>query len=83
MKWALPATAAVSSVFGRTGAVAAVAGDYGPANGGTGQTAWTKGNLLVGQAVNVTALLVAVADTSFLVADSAAINGVRWGTFRS
>ena len=75
--WEIPAAAAITSVFGRTGAVAAVAGDYSPQLGGTGQTSWTKGNLLVGQAVNVTALLAPGANTNSLVYDSTAINGIR------
>lgn len=47
----------VSSVFGRTGAVVAVAGDYGPTLGGTGQTSWTLGDLLYGSGVNTLAKL--------------------------
>lgn len=50
--WAAPASAAVSSVFGRTGAVVAVAGDYGPTLGGTGQTVVATGDLLYGSAAN-------------------------------
>jgi hypothetical protein len=65
-------------VFGRTGTVTAVAGDYSPANGGTGQTSWVKGNLLVGQGVSVTALLAPGADTNSLVYDSTALNSIRY-----
>jgi hypothetical protein len=79
--WVMPATAAVSSVFGRTGTVTATAGDYSPANGGTGQTSWVKGNLLVGQAVSVTALLAPGADTNSLVYDATALNGLRYLTY--
>lgn len=42
----------VSSVFGRTGAVVAVAGDYGPTLGGTGQTTVATGDLLKGSGTN-------------------------------
>ena len=78
VKWSLPASQAVSSVFGRVGAVTASPGDYSPQNGGTGQTSWVKGNLLVGQAVNVTAVLPPGANTQSLVYDSTALNGIRY-----
>ena len=78
VKWAIPAGASVTSVFGRTGAIAAQSGDYTPANGGTGQTSWVKGNLLVGQAVGVTALLAPGPNTQSLVYDSTALNGIRY-----
>lgn len=57
--WDASGTAPVSSVFGRTGAVVAVAGDYGPTLGGTGQTAVTTGDLLYGSAANTWSRLAA------------------------
>jgi hypothetical protein len=51
--------AAVSSVFGRTGAVVAVAGDYGPTLGGTGLTSYAVGDLLYASAINTLAKLAA------------------------
>lgn len=46
--WAAAGGGDVDSVFGRTGAVVAVAGDYGVDKGGTGQTTFTNGQLLIG-----------------------------------
>lgn len=48
---------AVSSVFGRTGAVVAVAGDYSETKGGTGQTSYTLGDILYASAANTLAKL--------------------------
>jgi hypothetical protein len=77
------AAAGVTSVFGRTGAVVAVAGDYGPTLGGTGQTAWVKGDLLVGSGTNTTALLAPGTDGFVLTADSTQTDGVKWAAAAS
>jgi hypothetical protein len=47
----------VTAVFGRTGAVVAVAGDYPETKGGTGQTAYVLGDLLYANATNTLARL--------------------------
>jgi hypothetical protein len=47
----------VTSVFGRTGAVVAVAGDYPETKGGTGQTSYALGDILYASAANVLARL--------------------------
>jgi hypothetical protein len=69
---------AVSSVHGRTGAVVAVAGDYGPTTGGTGQTSWAKGDLLAGTGTNTLGKLTVGTDGYILTADAAETAGVKW-----
>lgn len=49
------------------------------AKGGTGQTVFTKGDLLVGQSAAVLSKLAIGADTTALLADSSQSTGVRWG----
>ena len=71
-------TVLVVSVFGRTGAVTPQAGDYPPNLGGTGQTAWNKGNLLVGTGPNSTDLKPVGAAGSVLTADPTTADGVNW-----
>jgi hypothetical protein len=71
-------TVLVVSVFGRTGAVTPQAGDYPPNLGGTGQTAWNKGNLLVGTGPNSTDLKPIGAAGSVLTADPTKADGVDW-----
>jgi hypothetical protein len=79
MKWA-PPVAAVSSVFGRTGAVVAQAGDYSVSqiSGALADPTTTKGDLLV-RGVTVIARLAVGADGTSLLADSTQTLGVRWG----
>jgi hypothetical protein len=50
----------VTSVFGRVGTVAAVAGDYPETKGGTGQTAYVLGDVLYANATNTLARLAGV-----------------------
>jgi hypothetical protein len=57
-----PPSVPVDSVFGRTGAVVAVAGDYGPTLGGTGQTTYAAGDLLYASAADTLARLGAGTD---------------------
>lgn len=47
--------------------------------GGTGQTSFTKGDLLAGQSTSVLSKLAVGTDGQFLVADSSAAAGVKWG----
>jgi len=54
--WAAPV---VTSVFGRTGIVVAVAGDYDATKGGTGQTTVAVGDILYGSGVNTWSKLAA------------------------
>lgn len=68
----------VGSVFGRTGNVVAQAGDYGPTKGGTGQTSWQKGDLLVGSGTDTTNLKDVGADGTILTADSSKPDGLDW-----
>jgi hypothetical protein len=44
---------AITSVFGRTGVVVAVAGDYDATHGGTGQSSYALGDLLYSSVTNV------------------------------
>jgi hypothetical protein len=70
----------VTSVFGRTGAVLAVAGDYGVDKGGTGQTSYTKGDLLAAAGSTTLNKLAVGTDGQVLTADSASTDGVKWAT---
>lgn len=47
--------------------------------GGTGQTSYTKGDLLVGQSASVLAKLGVGINNNVLIADSTQIAGVKWG----
>lgn len=47
--------------------------------GGTGQTSYTKGDLLVAQSTSVLTKLAVSADGNVLVADSSQATGVKWG----
>jgi hypothetical protein len=68
----------VTSFAGRVGAITPQAGDYPPALGGTGQTDWEKGDLLIGSGTNLTALLTSGPDGSVLTSKSSAPQGVDW-----
>jgi hypothetical protein len=68
----------VQSFAGRTGSVVPQAGDYPPTLGGTGQTSWQKGNVLVGSGVNTTALLPAGPDGAVFTSKASAPDGVDW-----
>lgn len=48
--------------------------------GGTGQTSYNKGDLLVGQSNSVLAKLAVGGDGQVLIANSGAANGVSWGS---
>jgi hypothetical protein len=50
------------------------------ANGGTGQSTYAKGDVLVGTPGGVLARLPAGLDSLVLLADSSQLNGVRWGS---
>lgn len=47
--------------------------------GGTGQTSFTKGDLLIAQSASVLSKLAVGGDGNFLVADSAQATGIKWG----
>lgn len=51
--------------------------------GGTGQTSYTKGDLLVGSSSSVLSKLAVGADTTVPVADSTSPTGVKWATASS
>lgn len=51
--------------------------------GGTGQTMYAKGDLLVGQSSSVLTKLSAGNDNQVLLADSAAATGIKWGQLTS
>jgi hypothetical protein len=57
---------------------AAVSGTLGAARGGTGQSAYTKGDLLVGTAGNALVNLGAGTDGTVLHSNSAAAGGIEW-----
>src|SRR5215471_7375207 len=80
VNWATP-VGAVSSVFGRTGAVVAQAGDYTVAQitGALADPTTTKGDLLVRGAATVNRFGVG-ADGQVLTADSTQTLGVKWAT---
>jgi hypothetical protein len=69
---------AVTSVFSRTGAVVAAAGDYGPTTGGTGQTSWAKGDILGGTGTNTLGKLTVGTNDYVLTADSSQTTGFKW-----
>jgi hypothetical protein len=81
VKWAAPAPGGVSSVYGRSGAVVAQAGDYTVAQvtGALADPTTTKADLLVRSASAVARLGIGT-DGQVLTADSTQTLGVRWAT---
>ncbi len=60
----------VTSVFGRSGAVTAAAGDYSVSKGGTGGTSFTDGGLLVGSGTSAITALARMGDSVIVVGAS-------------
>lgn len=64
-------------------AIASSTGIASASQGGTGQSSYTKGDILAAQSSSVLNKLAVGTDGQFLVADSAATNGIKWSNIAS
>ncbi|KKN77952.1 hypothetical protein LCGC14_0355170 [marine sediment metagenome] len=62
----------VTSVFGRSGAVLAAAGDYSVSKGGTGATSFTDGGPLLGSGTGAITAMAVLGDGAIVVGDGVA-----------